>query len=58
MSGLFVDAAEAAALLARGAVVLDTRGLKSLALGQLPGSQRLSWRVGVDGGPTSGRVGE
>lgn len=58
MSGLFVDAGEAAALLARGAVVLDTRGLKSLALGQLPGSQRLSWRVGVDGGPTSGRLGE
>ena len=56
--GLFVDGAGAAALLGRGATVLDSRGLVDFAMGHLPGAVRLGWRVGVEPGLTNGLLGD
>ena len=54
----FVDGAGAAALVARGATVLDTRGSTSFYAGHLPGAQRADWRAVTTGGFRSGTLGE
>jgi thiosulfate/3-mercaptopyruvate sulfurtransferase len=53
-----VDPAEGAALVRRGATVLDTRGVLAYLGGHIPGAVRVSWRIGVDGGVLSGRLGD
>jgi thiosulfate/3-mercaptopyruvate sulfurtransferase len=53
----FVDAAAAAALVQRGATVLDTRSLGSYLAGHIPGAVRVDWRIGTVGGATSGTLG-
>jgi len=54
-AGPLVDGPTAEALVARGATVLDTRGIAAFLAGHIPGAQPVDWRVGVDGW-TSGRV--
>lgn len=55
---ILVDAPEAAALVDAGATVLDTRGWMDFLAGHVPGATRVSWRIGVEGGLRSGRLGD
>lgn len=45
----FVSPAAAAALVAEGATVLDTRGRVDFLAGHIPGAQRVDWRIGTTG---------
>lgn len=53
-----VEPSEAAALVDRGATVLDTRGPLDFLAGHIPGAVRVDWRIGVTGGPLSGTLGD
>ncbi|MFZ5479726.1 MAG: sulfurtransferase [Myxococcota bacterium] len=53
-----VDVAEAAALVADGATVLDARGPVAFLRGHVPGAVRVSWRIGTTGGLLSGKMGD
>jgi thiosulfate/3-mercaptopyruvate sulfurtransferase len=56
--GLLVDGPQAAALVAGGATVLDTRSWLAYRTGHIPGAQRVDWRIGVTGGAKSGTLGD
>lgn len=51
-----VDVAEARALVAAGAIVLDARGWVDFLAGHVPGAQRVDWDVGTTGGTFSSRM--
>lgn len=58
VAGLVVDADEARARVDAGATVLDARGTLDYLAGHIPGAVRVDWRIGVDGGPLSGQLGD
>lgn len=57
-AGLLVDADAARARVEAGATVLDARGIFDHLAGHIPGAVRVDWRIGVDDGPLSGRLGD
>lgn len=57
-ASILLDATQAKKLWEEGATVLDARGRVDFVRGHIPGAQRLDWRVGTEGGFTSGRLGD
>ena len=57
-AGILVDRTEAQRLWEAGATVLDARGRVDFVRGHISGAQRLDWRVGTEGGFTSGKLGD
>ncbi|MDP2313956.1 MAG: rhodanese-like domain-containing protein [Pseudomonadota bacterium] len=53
----FIDPPSAAALVANGATILDTRPMTAYLAGHVPGAVRVDWKANTVGGPLSGVLG-